>query len=69
MLRMPHRPRCQGSRREGELRKLCRTYRVATRFCVYVGAESLRAGIADLMDAAAEQFSEKGESAAGGGGY
>jgi len=46
-----------------DLRKLCKTYRVATRFCIYVGTQSLRAGIADLMDAAASQFGDKDESA------
>ena len=51
-----------------EVRKLCRTYRVATRYCLYVGAESLRAGVADLMDAAAAQFADKGDAAAAGGG-
>jgi hypothetical protein len=53
-----------------ELRKLAKTYRVATRFCIYVGAQSLRAGVADLMDGAAAQFSDKGdEKAAAGGAY
>ncbi len=40
-------------------RKLCKTYRVATRFSIYVGAQSLRAGMADLLDAAAAQFGDK----------
>ncbi len=53
-----------------EVRKLCKTYRVATRYVLYVGAESLRAGVADLLDAAAAQFADKGDAAAaGGGGY
>jgi tetratricopeptide (TPR) repeat protein len=47
-----------------ELRKLAKTYRVAARFCIYVGAQSLRAGIADLMDAAVAQFADKGDAAA-----
>ncbi len=42
-----------------DLRKLCKTYRVASRFCIYVGAQSLRASVADLMDAAAAQFGDK----------
>ena len=51
-----------------ELRKLAKTYRVATRFCIYVGAQSLRAGVADLMDAVAAQFADKGDAAAAGSG-
>lgn len=42
-----------------DLRKLCKTYRVATRFSIYVGAQSLRSGMADLLDAAAAQFGDK----------
>ena len=51
-----------------ELRKLAKTYRVATRFCIYVGTPSLRASVADLMDATAAQFSDKGDAAAAGSG-
>jgi hypothetical protein len=50
------------------VRKLCKTYRVATRYVLYVGAESLRAGVADLLDAATAQFADKGDAAAAGGG-
>ena len=51
-----------------ELRKLARTYRVATRFCVYVGAQSLRAGVADVLDGVTAQLGDaagdKGDAAA-----
>ncbi|MSR47381.1 MAG: hypothetical protein EXS13_10005 [Planctomycetes bacterium] len=46
-----------------DLRKLCKTYRVATRFSIYVGAQSLRASVADLMDAAAAQAGDKDDAA------
>jgi tetratricopeptide (TPR) repeat protein len=51
-----------------ELRKLAKTYRVATRFVIYVGPQSLRAGVADLMDAVTLQFSDKGDAAAASSG-
>ena len=36
-----------------EVRKLCRSYRIPTRFTHYAGPESLREGVGEVLEAAA----------------
>ncbi len=47
-----------------DVRKLCRSYRVPTRFSYYVGQEALRHGVGELLDAAATQFGESNAAGA-----
>ena len=49
-----------------EVRKMCRSYRVPTRFSYYVGFDSLRDGVGQLLEAAAKQFDDRDETSAAG---
>jgi len=41
-----------------DVRKLCRTHRVSTRFCYFAGTSALEAGLADLVNAVSQRRGE-----------